>query len=419
MMQRILAKLNNNDALNATELAYLESISPPDTAEGAEDADYPNDEESFTMPPAGRTSDGGINSAMVNAQKSYLDEVAFLNDNILKLSESKNGISILVKPEFPPHLVIKKLHSDEVVKKWYLISQYMKRPEVIRTFDLLNCVKPELHDSLVLSFNRRFPSQKFEVYELPSKPLKIQVQALFSAVSDIHRDNDVCDAIRKLDMFINHRALDKQMQFVWSPDQAEIDLKEMYSKIQILIEIGKVRLGEDWIVNLGISNLLSAVYTAFAREKTPLVAEFPFSVFKKDCYQKITKSNPDPIKRFFTDVFEHIDYLLDNRSRTKAFTNFTVTISLAPKSGKMIDRGRPRGKNPDPEKGEDEKAVPPVATLPNPDRRKLDKSSFLCFEVAKGKLCTVPNCPYSHTVTADLKAAALKYLEKKKNKDKG
>ena len=159
-----------------------------------------------------------------------------------------------IKPEFPPHLVIKKLHSDEVVKKWYLISQYMKRPEVIRTFDLLNCVKPELHDSLVLSFNRRFPSQKFEVYELPSKPLKIQVQALFSAVSDIHRDNDVCDAIRKLDMFINHRALDKQMQFVWSPDQAEIDLKEMYSKIQILTEIGKVRLGEDWIVNLGISN---------------------------------------------------------------------------------------------------------------------------------------------------------------------
>ena len=45
MMQRILIKLNNNEALNSAELAYLESISPPDTAEGAEDADYQNDDE--------------------------------------------------------------------------------------------------------------------------------------------------------------------------------------------------------------------------------------------------------------------------------------------------------------------------------------------------------------------------------------
>ena len=33
--------------------------------------------------------------------------------------------------------------------------------------------------------------------------------------------------------------------------------------------------------------------------------------------------------------------------------NFTVTISLVPKNGKIIDRDRPKGKaNPDPEKGE-------------------------------------------------------------------
>ena len=74
------------------------------------------------MPPAGRTSDSGINSPMVKAQKSYLDEISFINDNILKLSETKNGeVSSSIKPEFPAHLVviIKKLHSDEVARKWY------------------------------------------------------------------------------------------------------------------------------------------------------------------------------------------------------------------------------------------------------------------------------------------------------------
>jgi hypothetical protein len=46
--------------LNSAELAYLEGIST-NTAEEevSEDGDYQN-EESFAMPPAGRTSDGGI-----------------------------------------------------------------------------------------------------------------------------------------------------------------------------------------------------------------------------------------------------------------------------------------------------------------------------------------------------------------------
>ncbi len=55
------------------------------------------------MPPAGRTSDGGIGSKLNATQKDYIDEIASLNDNILNLTKSRNGISILVKPEFPSH----------------------------------------------------------------------------------------------------------------------------------------------------------------------------------------------------------------------------------------------------------------------------------------------------------------------------
>ena len=434
---RVVAfKIRNNKQLSPEEIASIETmygISADDEADEDYDLDDLDDAVSTPatvaeMPTPGRTSDGGIGSKLASAQRDYIDEIASLNENILNLTKTKNGISILVKPEFPPHLVIKKLNSEEIVKKWYLISHYMKKPEVIRTFDLLNCVKPELHDNLVMHYNRLHPKDTFEVYELPSQPLKVQVTALFSAVSDIHRDNDICDAIRRLDMYHTHRATDRSVVFTWSPDQAEVDLKEFYSKVQILVEIGKVRLGPNWIHELGISNLVSAVYFSFTREKSPLTDEFSYPVFKKDRYQKISKLNTDPIKSFFDDVFTFIEYLQNNRSRTRAFTSFEKKITLAPKSGSNNRTNNYHYKDSPKDHVKDDSSVdkasskaPPVAAIPPTAtpvvaRKVRPKSDYLCFEIAKGKICNVSNCPYNHTVTEELKTAALKYLDKKKSK---
>ncbi len=95
----------------------------------------------------------------------------------------------------------------------------------------------------------------------------------------------------------------------------------------------KVRLGPAWIKDLGMSNLVFAIYSAFARDKSPLTDEFTMSVFKKDKYQKVTMANPDPIKSFFDDVFAFIDYLQNNRTRTRAFTTFEKKMTLHQKPG--------------------------------------------------------------------------------------
>ena len=100
---RVIAfKIRNNKQLTPEEIASIETmygISADNEAD--EDYDLDLDDAVSTpatvaeMPTPGRTSDGGIGSKLASAQRDYIDEIASLNENILNLTKTKNGISIL------------------------------------------------------------------------------------------------------------------------------------------------------------------------------------------------------------------------------------------------------------------------------------------------------------------------------------